>query len=64
MKETTASLNIEVTCKCPNCGAYLDVFDLEEVKYALDETHNAPDCNLEIECTDCNETFLLTDIYF
>jgi len=64
MKSTSASLHIQVNCKCPNCDAYLDVFDLEDVKYSLDETHNAQDCNLEIECEECLEKFIITDITF
>lgn len=64
MEKTTANLFIEVNCKCPHCDAYLDIFDLEDVKMALDETHNAADCDLEIECSNCNEKFIVTDIYF
>lgn len=64
MKKRTANLSISVNCKCPNCDTYLDIFDLEDVKYALDETHNAINCNLEIECEECNEKFIVSDIYF
>jgi len=64
MKQTTANLFIEFTCKCPHCNSYLDIFDLEDVKYALDEIHNAPNCNLEIKCEECLENFVVSDISF
>lgn len=64
MYKRTATLTISVNCKCPHCESYLDIFDLEDVKYALDETNNAIDCNLEIECEECNEKFIVSNIYF
>ena len=64
MKTTTANLFIEVNCKCPHCDAYLDIFDLEDVKYALAEPHNAPNCDLEIDCEECGEKFIVSDISF
>lgn len=64
MKKTKADLFIEVCCKCPNCGAYLNIFDFDDVKNALDETHNSINCNLEIDCEECKEIFIVTDILF
>ena len=64
MKTITAHLSISVNCKCPNCNSYLDIFDLEDVKYALDETHNASNCNLVIKCEECLEDFIISDIFF
>ena len=65
MKKITASVWIKVTCKCPNCDAFLDLFEMEDVQLALNIVANIPpDCNLEIECTECLEKFIVTDILF
>jgi uncharacterized protein with PIN domain len=64
MNKRSAFLTIRVECRCPNCDTYLDIFDLKEVKDSLDKTHNARDCNVEIECEDCNEKFIVSDILF
>lgn len=64
MKEVRASTFIEVLCQCPNCGYGLDIFEKDNVKESLEEDHRASNCNIEITCEDCNETFLVTDIDF
>ena len=64
MKKTRAQLYIEILCDCPNCDESLDVFHNETVKESLQEDHRAYNCDVEIICENCKETFLLTDIDF
>lgn len=60
---TTANLSIELLVSCPYCESFLDIFHLVNVQDALDDTH-LKNCNLEIECQECLEKFLVTDINF
>lgn len=64
MKTTRAQLSIEILCQCPNCNYDLDLFDEHRVRESLEDDHRASNCNIEIECENCNETFLLTDVDF
>ena len=63
MKETTASTFVEITCECPYCEAYLDIFDNDHVKDSLDGLRSEK-CDLEITCNECSETFIVTDICY
>ena len=64
MKTTTADTHIEVLCNCPNCDAYLDIFDEYGVKESMGYEPRSENCDLEINCSECKETFLVTDINF
>ena len=64
MKTVIANTYIEVLCKCPNCGCGQDIFDNDFIKGSLTEDHRASGCNVEIQCEECSEKFLVTDIDF
>jgi uncharacterized protein YbaR (Trm112 family) len=62
MKTTSANTLIEVVCVCPYCKSFLDILDEPGVKKSMDCDNKAQNCNLEIKCSECEETFIVTDI--
>ena len=64
MKSTDAKTFIEVVCNCPNCNAYLDIFDENGVKESMGYEPRSEGCDLEIKCSECEEPFIVTDIFY
>lgn len=64
MKKVNASLFIEVLCNCPHCGAIDDIFDLDRTKDVLGQDYRAENCDLEITCSECSETYIVENIHF
>ncbi len=65
MKEVTAQTNLEVMCSCPYCNAFLDILDNDEIRESLsDNDFSAEDCNVEVSCSECDQKFLVTDIFY
>jgi len=64
LKTTDANTFIEVLCNCPYCNAYLDIFDEHGVKESMGYEPRSENCNLEVDCSECGEKFLVTDIFY
>lgn len=65
LKTTVANTHIEVTCDCPYCNAYLDIFDRDSVRESfVDNDLTAENCDIEITCPKCKEIFIVTDIFY
>ncbi len=64
MKIVDATCFVEVACTCPYCDAFEDIFDDGRVKESMGDDHRADDCNIEIECSECGELFLVENIHF
>lgn len=63
MKETTAQSYLEILCHCPYCDFVNDV--LEDVREVLPWGELSAD-KLEVEkkCEECNQTFIITDVFY
>lgn len=63
MEKVIANTRIGVNVYCPHCNTIQDIYDLEDVKYSLKD-YRAEECDIEVECVRCNNTFLVTDIEY
>lgn len=63
MKETTATASLEIHCSCPYCEAFLDIRD-EVIENLTNGELSAEGIEQEVTCTECDETFIITDIYY
>ena len=61
-KKVDASFHCEVMCNCPNCDAYIDIRD--DVSEHLDKYNQAMNIDIEIECTECREYFIVENVTF
>lgn len=66
MKKTNASWRVQLNCHCPNCDYYIDILsecfyegeDLPEVGTSRE------DHNIEYECPNCKEAFIIEEIEY
>lgn len=64
MKKSIANVFLEIISICPNCGFGMAI---ENDDYVIEEMIrsgelSSSNCDIEINCDGCNETFLVTDI--
>lgn len=71
MKTTTATTHVTVNAYCPSCEHLMNIFCHGSATYdAVRETFNinnemrSDDCEIQVECERCKETFLVTSIQF
>ena len=64
MKTVEAQTYVEVTCSCPECNAYLDIFDLGQTKEVMGYDLRAEKCDMEITCPECGKQFIVSDIHY
>jgi hypothetical protein len=62
MEKVNANCNVEVFCNCPYCGAFEDVF--EDVRESMDDDHRAENIDVEVECSECGNAFIVDNVYF
>lgn len=62
-KETTASTSLDINCNCPYCNAFLDIRDVA-IENLTNGELSAEGIEQEVTCEECNETFIVTDIYY
>jgi hypothetical protein len=62
MKKVDGQMYVEAIVECPNCDEEMNV--LEEVSELLDKDHTAFDCDIHVECRECNTEFIINNIYY
>jgi hypothetical protein len=58
MKTATARTNIECNVTCPYCDTYQDRLDELREHFNSGEPR-AEECDAELECNNCKETFIV-----
>ena len=62
IKKVDANCTVEVYCTCPYCDAFEDVF--EDVREGMDEFHQATNCDVDHECSNCGKTFIVDNVHY
>lgn len=64
MKEVKAQSYLEVICKCPECGSWIDILNIGQTKIVLGSDLRAQGCDMEITCQECGGDFIVSDITY
>ncbi len=62
MKETTAEFSYDIHAHCPHCNSYIDLS--EQLKEELGSDNRAENIEVEVNCSDCEKPFMVTEITF
>lgn len=66
MKKALGSIEIMISVICPHCSDFLDLtYGLnQDIEFLKNNTLPNPNINQEIECTSCDQIFLLNGLEY